>query len=106
MTLGWVFIQAASLAKKRGQRLYQVFFFFVIVNDLVSLSDILFRFLPARIGSSLGGIGSTMSGFLVFPLMAAFSVLVIDFQPALAEIPFPKLLKNICIGLIYISEAL
>jgi len=94
LTIGW----AASLAKKSGQRLYQVFFYFVMVNDLVSLTDILFRFLPARISSSPGGIGSTMAGFLVFPLMAAFSVLVIDFQLAIAELPFPKLLKKICIG--------
>ena len=94
LTVGW----AASLAKKSGQRLYWIFFAFVIVNDLVSLTEVLFRFLPTTIGTSAGGIGSMMPGFLVFPLMAAFSVLVIDFQLALAGIRFPKLLKRICIG--------
>ena len=94
LTIGW----AASLAKKSGQRLYQVFFYFVIVNDLVGLTDILFRFLPTRIGSSPGGAGSAMASFLVFPLMAAFSALIIDFELALAELPFPKLLKKIWIG--------
>jgi DNA-binding CsgD family transcriptional regulator len=94
LTIGW----AASLAKKGGQRLYQVFFYFVIVNNLVGLTDILFRFLPAQVGASSGGIGSTMVGFLIFPLMAAFSLLAIDFQMALAELPFPKILKKICYG--------
>ena len=94
LTIGW----AASLAKKSGQRLYQVFFYFVIVNDLVGLTDILFRFLPTRIGSSPTGVGSLMAGFLVFPLMAAFSTLIIDFELALAGLPFPKRLKQICAG--------
>jgi len=91
LTVGW----AASLAKKSGQRLHQVFFFFVAVNELVCLSDVLFRVLPARIGASAGGFGPIMSGFLAFPLMAAFSFLAIDFQLALAGLPFPKLLKKI-----------
>ena len=94
LTVGW----AASLAKKSGQRLYRVFFYVVIVNDLVCVIDILFQFLPTRIGSSMSGSGSLMSGFLAFPLMAVFSVLVIDFQLALAELPFPKLLKRACLG--------
>jgi DNA-binding CsgD family transcriptional regulator len=91
LTIVW----AASLARKSGQRLHQVFFFFVIVNDLVSLADLLFRFLPARLGSPAGGLGPTISGFLVFPLMAAFSLLVVDFLLALAGRLFPKLLKKI-----------
>jgi DNA-binding CsgD family transcriptional regulator len=94
VTIVW----AASLAKKSGQRLHQVFFFFVTVNDLVGLTDVLFRFLPARVASSPGGFGPMMSGFLVFPLMAAFSFLVVDFQLALAGLPFPKLLKKIYTG--------
>lgn len=93
LTIVW----AASLAKKSDQRLYRVFFYFVLVNDLVSLIDILFRFLPARIGSPAGGVG-LMSGFLVFPLMAAFSILIIDFELALAGLPFSKLLKKACFG--------
>jgi len=94
LTAGW----AASLARKSGQRLYQVFFFFVAVNDLVSLIDILFRFLPARVGSSGGEAGPLLSGFLIFPLMAAFSYLVIAFQLELAGISFPRLLKRIFAG--------
>jgi DNA-binding CsgD family transcriptional regulator len=80
LTIVW----AASLARKSGQRLHQVFFFFVIVNDLVSLADLLFRFLPARLGSPAGGLGPTISGFLV-----------VDFLLALAGRLFPKLLKKI-----------
>lgn len=94
LTIGW----AASLAKKSGQKLHQAFFFFVVVNDLVGLTDILFRFLPARLGSPPGGFGPTISGFLVFPLMAAFSYFVVNFQLALAGLPFPKLLKKIFFG--------
>jgi len=94
LTVGW----AASLARKSGQRLHQVFFFFVMLNDLVGLADVLFRFLPARVASSPGGPGPMMSGFLVFPLMAAFSFLVVDFQLTLAGLPFPKLLKKIYAG--------
>jgi len=102
LTIGW----AASLAKKSGQRLYQAFFYLVIVNDLVSLLEILFRFLPDRIGAATGGAGSLMAGFLNFPLMAAFSILVIEFQMALADIPFPRLLKRISAvywGLLFIG---
>lgn len=91
LTVGW----AASLAKKSGQRLHQVFFFFVLVNDLVCLAEVLLRFLPARAGSPAGGIGPMISGFLTFPLMAAFSFLVVDFLLALAGRPFPGLLKKI-----------
>jgi DNA-binding CsgD family transcriptional regulator len=94
LTVGW----AASLARKSGQRLHQIFFFFVMVNVLVGLTDVLFRFLPARVASSPGGLGPMMSGFLVFPLMAAFSFLVVDFQLALAGLPFPKLLKKTYAG--------
>jgi len=93
LTIGW----AASLAKRSGQKLFLVFFYFVLANDLVSLTDILFRFLPARIGSPTSGVG-LMTGFLVFPLMAAFSILIIEFQLELAEIPFPRLLKRACLG--------
>jgi DNA-binding CsgD family transcriptional regulator len=94
LTIGW----AGSLAKKSGQRLFQVFFYFVLVNDLACLTDILFGYLPSRIGPSSGGIGPTMTGFLVFPLMASFSVLVIEVQLAAAGLPFPKLLKKTCFG--------
>lgn len=94
LTIAW----SASLAKKSGQRPYRVFFYFVIVNDLVSLIDVLFRFLPARVGPQQGGIGMTMTAFLVFPLMAAFSALVVDFELALVGLPFPKLLKRVFIG--------
>jgi len=94
LAVGW----AASLARKSGERLYRVYFYFVIVNVLVGLTGILFRYLPARIDSSGAGLGSTMAGFLNFPLMAAFSFLVIDLQLSLADRPFPKLLKNICLG--------
>lgn len=102
LTIGW----AASLAKKSGQRLFQAFFYLVIVNDLVSLLEILFRFLPTRIGTPAGGVGSLMAGFLNFPLMAAFSILIIEFQLALADIPFSRLLKRICAvywGLLFIG---
>jgi DNA-binding CsgD family transcriptional regulator len=39
-----------------------------------------------------------VSGFLAFPLMAAFSFLVVDFLLALVGRPFPKLLKKIYAG--------
>jgi DNA-binding CsgD family transcriptional regulator len=94
LTVGW----AGSLAKKSGQKLCQIFFFFVIVNDLVSLVEILFRFLPARVGTLSGGAGPLLSGFLVFPLMAAFSYLSLAFQLELAGFPFPKLLKKVYAG--------
>ena len=94
LTVGW----AASLAKKSGQRLFRSFFYFVVVNDLFALLDILFRYLPSRVGSPAGGVGSMVAGFLVFPLMAAFSVLVIDFMLALDGRPFPGPLKKICAG--------
>jgi DNA-binding CsgD family transcriptional regulator len=94
LTIAW----SASLAKRSGQRPYRVFFYFVIVNDLVSLIDVLFRFLPSRVGPQPGGIGMTMTAFLVFPLMAAFSALMVDFELALLGLPFPKLLKRVFIG--------
>lgn len=94
LTIAW----SASLAKKSGQRPYRVFFYFVIVNDLVSLIDVLFRFLPSRVGAQSGGIGMIMTAFLVFPLMAAFSALLVDFELALLGLPFPKLLKRVFIG--------
>jgi len=94
LTIAW----SASLAKKSGQRPYRAFFYFVLVNDLVSLIDVLFRFLPARVGPPTGGVGMTMTAFLVFPLMAAFSALVVDFELALVGLPFPKFLKRIFIG--------
>ena len=90
VTVGW----AASLAKTSGQRLHQIFFYFVIVNDLVSLTEVLFRFFPARIASPAGGQGPEISGFLVFPLMAAFSFLMIDYLLALGGHPFPNALKR------------
>jgi DNA-binding CsgD family transcriptional regulator len=102
LTVGW----AASLAKKSGQRLYRVFFYFVIVNDLVALLDILFRYLPTRVGSSTGGVGSMMAGFLIFPLMAGFSILLIDVLLALAGLRFPPLLKKACAaywGLLFVG---
>lgn len=94
LTIAW----SASLAKRSGQRPYRAFFYFVIVNDLVSLIDVLFRFLPSRVGPQQGGIGMTMTAFLVFPLMAAFSALAVDFELALVGLPFPKLLKKVFIG--------
>jgi DNA-binding CsgD family transcriptional regulator len=91
LTIGW----AASLAKKSGRRVHQVFFFFVIVNNFVGLAEVLFRFLPVRIGSPEGARGSMILGFLMVPLMAAFSFLIVDFLSALAGRPFPKLPKKI-----------
>lgn len=94
LAVGW----AASLARKSGERPYRVYFYFVIVNVLVGLTGILFRYLPARIDSSAAGLGSTMAGFLIFPLMAAFSFLVVDLQLSVADREFPKLLKQIYAG--------
>jgi DNA-binding CsgD family transcriptional regulator len=93
VTTGW----AAALAKKSGQRLHQVFFFFVIVNNLVCLAEVLFHYLPSRIETASGD-GGPMTGFLVFPLMAAFTFLFIDFHFSLAGLPFPRILKRIWIG--------
>ena len=89
LTIGW----AALLARKSGRRIHQVFFFLVLVNDMVGLSEVLFRFLPARVGPSPGGSASLIGGFLNFPLMAAFSYLALDFLTSLAGKPFPKSLK-------------
>jgi DNA-binding CsgD family transcriptional regulator len=91
LTIGW----AASLAKNSGRKLHQLFFFFVAVNDLVSLSDVLFRFLPARVGPVRAVVGPLVSGFLNFPLMAAFSYLTIAVLLELAGFAFPKTLKRI-----------
>jgi len=93
LTVGW----AASLAKKSGQRLHRIFFYFVLVNDLVCLIDVLFRFLPMRVDSLSGGFES-MLGFLTFPLMAAFTYLCLDYQFALAGLPFPGILRKIWAG--------
>ena len=94
LTVGW----AASLARKGGQKLYQAFLYFVLVNDLIVLSEILFVLFPVWVGSRPGGIGPLLSGFMVFPLLAAFSFFVVDFQLALVDIPFPKLLKKAYAG--------
>jgi DNA-binding CsgD family transcriptional regulator len=90
LTVGW----AASLARRSGQRLYLSFFYLVVVNDLAGLADILFRLLPVRIGGS----SPVVAGFLTFPLMAAFSYLVIDFHLTMAVEPFPKLLRKVFFG--------
>jgi DNA-binding CsgD family transcriptional regulator len=90
LTVGW----AASLAKKSGQRPFLAFFYFVIVNDLVGLSDVLLHLFPVWVGSKSGGLGLLLSGFVVFPLLAAFSFFVVDFQLALVDVPFPKFLKR------------
>jgi DNA-binding CsgD family transcriptional regulator len=42
-----------------------------------------------------GGVGPLFSGFLIFPLMAAFSYLTIAYLLELAGLSFPKLLKKI-----------
>jgi DNA-binding CsgD family transcriptional regulator len=94
LTIGW----AAGLARKSGARTHQVFLFFVVVNDLAGLSDILFRFFPARLGPAYGGLGPVISGFLVFPLMAAFSYLAVDWLLSLGDVPFPKVWKRIYTG--------
>jgi DNA-binding CsgD family transcriptional regulator len=94
LTIGW----AAVLARKSGGRTHQVFLFFVVVNDLAGLSDILFRFFPARLGAAIGGPTPAISGFLVFPVMAAFSYLVIAWLLALGDVPFPGTLKKIFVG--------
>jgi DNA-binding CsgD family transcriptional regulator len=90
LTVGW----SAALARKSGQRLAVLFFFFVVVNDLAGLSDILFRLLPTRVA----GAGPAVAGFLTFPLMAAFSYLAIDFELALVGQMIPKLLRRIFFG--------
>ena len=90
LTLGLVFI----LAKKDTGRRFQNFLFFVIVNDLVSLSDILFRFRPPSGEAWMGGGSARMAGFLTFPLMGAFSYLVVAALLELAGRPFPKALKK------------
>jgi DNA-binding CsgD family transcriptional regulator len=94
LTIGW----AAGLARKSGARTHQMFLFFVVVNDLAGLSDILFRFFPARLGTAYGGLGPVISGFLVFPLMAAFSYLAVDWLLSLGDVPFPKVWKRIYAG--------
>ncbi len=94
LTVGW----AASLAKKSGHRLHRVFLYFVIVNDLISLSEVLFQLFPAWVGFRPGSVGLHLSGFMVFPLLAAFSFFVVDFQLALVDMPFPKLLKKVYVG--------
>ena len=94
LTIGW----AAFLAKKNGQRIHQVFFYFVTVNNLVGLFEIMFRFYPARIGVSPGRFVGAISGFVVFPLMAAFSYLTLDFFMTLTGRPFPKALKRAFAG--------
>jgi DNA-binding CsgD family transcriptional regulator len=102
LTVAW----AGSLAHKSGQRMYRAFFYLIIINDLACLSDILFQVLPAQAGTAAGRFGAMMSGFLEFPVMAAFSILAVDFMLALAELPFPKLLKKIFIaywGLLFLG---
>jgi DNA-binding CsgD family transcriptional regulator len=86
---------ATSLARRSGQRVHQVFLFLVIVNDLSSLAEILLKLFPARLGSAGPRGASLLSGFIAFPLMAAFSYLVIDWLLTLASQPFPKAVKRI-----------
>lgn len=88
---------AAALSKKSGQRLHRAFFFFVIINNLVSLIDVLFKYLPSRMESATGSPGP-LAGFLVFPLMAAFTYFLLDFQFALGGIPFRRVWKRVWIA--------
>jgi len=96
---------AAALSKNSGQRLHRAFFFFVILNDSVCLADVLFQYLPNRVAGAGSGSGA-IAGFLVFPLLAAFTYLVLEFQFALAGMPFPAILRKAWIafwGLLFVG---
>jgi len=90
LTVGW----AASLARTGGGRLYQAFLYFVLLNDLVVLTDILFHLFPAWVGPRSGSLVPVLSGFMVFPLLAAFSFFVVDLMLALISLPVPGPLKK------------
>ena len=85
---------------------HQVFLLLVIVNELTCLAEMLLRLFPARLGPTGGGGALPLSGFLAFPLMAAFSYLVIDWLLTLAGLPFPRALKRIVVaywGLLFLG---
>ncbi len=86
LTTGW----AWSLGSRSGRRLHRAFFFYVLVNDLVGLADLLFRLLPGRAASEPGSAGPSASGFIVFPLLAAFSVITLEFLGELAGRPLAR----------------
>jgi DNA-binding CsgD family transcriptional regulator len=90
LTIGGAFF----LVRKDRRRRHQALLLFVIVNDLVSLADILFRYRPASAGPWMGGGAARLEGFLTFPLMGLFSVLAVAALFELADRAFPKALKN------------
>ncbi len=97
---------AVSLARRSGERAHQLFALVVVTGDLSALAGILLKLFPARLGPAGPSGAWLLSGFVVFPLMAAFSYLVIDWLLTLARLPFPKVVKRIVAiywGLLFIG---